>query len=289
MAYCKKCGNYCGDGDCKFCPNCGTTMGEQQPASEASKPKINKFAKVYVLIAIFVVAVVISLFIGKSLAKKDLQETETVTETQEVSTTEEKEEEDKEEPKETEEVSVSVSQEIVVVTVPVKQYEYYEALNWSWDSANPEVKNITYDTPSHAGVNLRVYPSDDSEKIMVLPEGTKVIRVNAANEESNAKYIKVVALVNGKTYIGYVMQRYVSTFTGAAYDWRISYDTPDNLGVVLRAGDSGDSEKIMVVPEGTKVLVVNNVDEGAYWPVKVFYNGEIYSGYVLGRYVEDVG
>ena len=286
MAYCKKCGNYCGDGDSKFCSNCGTPMSEQ-PAPQKSKPEINKFAKIYLVIALLVVAVVIALFVGKSLAEKDMKEAENTETSQVFSTTQEEKEETEEETEEIVKESVSVSQEIVVVTVPV-QPNYYPASNWSWDSSNPEVKNITYDTPSHAGVNLRVSPTDDSAKIVVLPEGTKVIRINAANESSNSKYIRVVALYNGNTYVGYVMQRYVSTFTGASYNSRISYNTPDHLGVVLRAGDSGNSQKIMVVPEGTQVMVVNNVDEGAYWPVKVFYNGEIYSGYVLGEYVEDV-
>lgn len=293
MAYCKNCGNYCGDNDSKFCSNCGATMGEQQPPQK-QKPEINKFAKIYLVIALLIIAVVIALFVGKSLAKKEIEDAQITESTQNVSTTEAENEEEfgkvsgKTTQKETEEESVSVSREIVVVTVPV-QPNYYPASNWSWDSSNPEVRNITYDTPTHAGVNLRVEPTDESAKIIVLPEGTKVIRIDSANEAVNAKYIKVVALYNGNTYVGYVMQRYVSTFTGSAYIYRVSYNTPSHAGLVLRAENSADSEKLMVIPEGTQLMLVNNVDTGDYWAVKVFLNGEIYSGYVLGRYVEYVG
>lgn len=293
MAYCKNCGNYCGDNDCKFCSNCGATMGEQQPPQK-QKPEINKFAKIYLVIALLIVAVVIALFVGKSLAKKEIEDAQITESTQNVSTTEAENEEEFEKvsgkttQKETEEESVSVSREIVVVTVPV-QPNYYPASNWSWDSSNPEVRNITYDTPAHAGVNLRVEPTDESAKIIALPEGTKVIRIDSANEAVNAKYIKVVALYNGNTYVGYVMQRYVSTFTGSAYTYRVSYNTPSHAGLVLRAENSADSEKLMVIPEGTQLMLVNNVDTGDYWAVKVFLNGEIYSGYVLGRYVEYAG
>ncbi len=288
MAYCKNCGNYCGNSDCKFCPNCGTTMGEQQSVSQKPKAKINKFAKIYLVIALLVVAVVIALFVGKNLAKKDLKETESTETSQVMSTTEKEEVETEEETeKETVKESVSVSQEIVVVTVPVQQNNY-PAGDLSWDYGNPDVRHITYDTPSHAGVNLRVYPTDDSEKILVLPEGTKVMRINTANESYNDKYIKVVALYNGNTYTGYVMQRYVSTFSGVTYNYRISYNTPSHAGLVLRAGSSGYSEKLMVIPEGTSVQVVDS-NTGAYWNVNVFYNGQIYSGYLLSTYIEYVG
>lgn len=291
MAYCKNCGNYCGDGDCKFCPNCGTTMGEQQTSPEKQKTEINKFAKIYLVIALLVTAVVVSLFVGKSLAKKDLKESETTEASQVVTTTEKEvltEEESKDATvKETVKESVSVSQEIVVVTVPVQQ-SYYPVTGWSWDYSNPDVRNITYDTPAHAGVKLRVSPTDESAYSMVLSEGTKVIRVNAANETVNDKYIKVVALVNGNTYIGYVMQRYVSSFSGVAYSRRVAYNTPSHAGLVLRAGSSGYSEKLMVIPEGTSLRLLDS-STGAYWKVEALYNGGVYTGYVLSTYIEYVG
>ncbi|MBO5065546.1 MAG: SH3 domain-containing protein [Clostridia bacterium] len=296
MAYCKNCGNYCGDSDCKFCPNCGTTMGEQELVPQKGKNKISKFAIVYLLVSLFVVAVVIALFIGKSSAKKDVDSTESTETTQVVSTTGVTQAEtEKETESETVKESVSVSQEIVVVTVPVQQ-SYYPAGNWSWDYSNPELRFITYDTPGHAGVKLRAEPVDESAYSMVLPEGTKVIRVNAANETYNTKYIKVVALVNGNAYMGYVMQRYVSAYTdsdynynsGSVYNYRISYDTPSHAGVVLRAGSSGYSEKLMVIPEGTSVRVLDS-STGAYWKAEVLYNGGVYTGYILGKYIEYVG
>ncbi len=146
---------------------------------------------------------------------------------------------------------------------------------------------ITYDTPAHAGVNLRETPDDDSVKITVLPEGTEVLRLFEAGETSQTKYVLVSVVIDGVEHTGYVMQRYVSTFTGASFDAYVSYDTPDHAGLVLRETASYYSDKILVIPEGTELRVTDN-STGAYWAVDAFYNGEIYSGYVLSTYIEYV-
>ncbi len=144
---------------------------------------------------------------------------------------------------------------------------------------------ITYDTPAHAGVNLRETPEDDSVKIMVLPEGTTVTRLFEPGETTETKYVLVCVEVDGVEYTGYVMQRYVSTFSGATFDSYVSYNTPSHAGLVLRETADGNSEKIMVIPEGTELRVTDNTT-GAYWAVDAFYNGGIYSGYVLAKYIE---
>ncbi|MBR4286991.1 MAG: hypothetical protein IKT55_04725 [Clostridia bacterium] len=146
---------------------------------------------------------------------------------------------------------------------------------------------ITYDTPAHAGVNLRETPEDDSVKIMVLPEGTEVVRLYEAGETYQTKYVLVSVVVDGVEYRGYVMQRYISTFTGASFDAYVSYNTPDHAGLVLRETSSYYSDKILVIPEGTELRVVDS-STGAYWAVDAFYEGEIYSGYVLSTYIEYV-
>ena len=146
---------------------------------------------------------------------------------------------------------------------------------------------ITYDTPAHAGVNLRETPEDNSAKIMVLPEGTKITRLYGDGETAQTKYILVCVEINGTKYTGYVMQRYVSTFSGASFDSYVSYNTPGHAGLVLRETSSGSSNKIMVVPEGTELRVTDNTT-GAYWAVDVFYEGELYSGYVLSTYIESI-
>ena len=146
---------------------------------------------------------------------------------------------------------------------------------------------ITYDTPAHAGVNLRETPEDNSAKIMVLPEGTTITRLYGDGETAQTKYILVCVEINGTKYTGYVMQRYVSTFSGASFDSYVSYNTPGHAGLVLRETSSGTSNKIMVVPEGTELRVTDNTT-GAYWAVDVFYEGELYSGYVLSTYIESI-
>lgn len=145
---------------------------------------------------------------------------------------------------------------------------------------------ITYDTPGHAGVNLRETPEDDGVKIMVLPEGTAVTRLYAEGETTDTEYILVAVEIEGEEFVGYVMQRYVSTFTGASFDSYVSYETPDHAGLVLRETSSYYSEKILVLPEGTILRVVDNTT-GAYWAVDAIYEGQIYSGYVLAKYIEN--
>lgn len=146
---------------------------------------------------------------------------------------------------------------------------------------------ITYDTPAHAGVNLRETPDDNSVKIMVLPEGTTVTRLYEAGETTETKYILVRVEVDGAEYTGYVMQRYVSTFSGASFDSFVSYNTPGHAGLVLRETSSASSKHLMVIPEGTELRVTDNTT-GAYWAVDVFYEGEIYSGYLLSTYIESI-
>ena len=171
------------------------------------------------------------------------------------------------------------------ITEPTLAYNYdydYDYDDYYYGSTH----YVTYDTPAHAGVNLRETPEDDSVKIMVLPEGTAVTRLYEAGETTETKYILVSVVVDGVEYTGYVMQRYVSTFSGASFDSYVSYNTPSHAGLVLRETSDGNSKKIMVIPEGTELRVTDNTT-GAYWAVDAFYNGDIYSGYVLAKYIEN--
>lgn len=148
------------------------------------------------------------------------------------------------------------------------------------------IRNITYDTPGDAGVNLRKEPNSTSELIIVIPEGTEVRVLNS--DKDTKDYRKIAVEIDGKIYAGFVMQRYLTTFTGAAFDSRICYNTPDHAGVVLRKDGTYYSDSIMIVPEGTQVRVIQIPNENGYIPVDIFYKGEIFSGYVLEKYVESI-
>ena len=156
---------------------------------------------------------------------------------------------------------------------------------WSdYDDLDPQIRHVTTDTPGHAGINLREGLSSDSNLIMIIPEGAYVYWVD--DVEESRTYIKISVKADGKTYTGYAMERYVTTFTGAAFDDMVSYDTPDHAGLVLRESDSKDSKAIMTVPEGTEVRIwEHDTDTKEYWWVDVFYNGEIIDGYLLGEYI----
>lgn len=163
-----------------------------------------------------------------------------------------------------------------------------------WDDSNteifPQIRQITRDTPGHDGVNLREQPNSKSDLIMVIPEGTEVLLVDEM--ASSDSYWKVRVKADGKEYTGYVLERYVSTFSGVGFSYRVSYNTPDHAGLVLRSEATSKSEKIIVVPEGSDVRVWEDLDVDVdkstknYWSVDVYCNGRIYSGYLLGRYVE---
>lgn len=73
---------------------------------------------------------------------------------------------------------------------------------------------VSYDTPAHAGINLRQYPSSDSYLIDTIPEGEELIIAQPYNEANNG-YIKVFA----KSYYGddfslegWVMNRYIEYY-----------------------------------------------------------------------------
>ncbi len=144
---------------------------------------------------------------------------------------------------------------------------------------------ISYDTPAHAGVNLRESPTDESFKIMVLPEGTTVRRLFEPGENEETKYVLVSVEIDGVEYVGYVMQRYISCCDYSMFESYVSYNTPSHAGLVLRETADGNSDKIMVIPEGTQLRVCDDTT-GAYWAVEALYEGECYYGYVLAKYIE---
>ena len=140
-------------------------------------------------------------------------------------------------------------------------------------------RNITYDTPENKGVNLRSAPNSNSSLIMVIPEGTKVTYLGGSG---NSNYDKIAVVVGDVVYVGYVMHRYLTTFTGSVYDCEISRNSFN--GANLKSEDYDDSKTIVFLPSGTDVKVIQGtIGANEYCCVEAFYNDQIYTGYVWGR------
>ncbi len=171
-------------------------------------------------------------------------------------------------------------------SVPNMDAADYKALELAFNTpGDVHFRNITYDTPEHKGIELRREPNKNSECLVVIPEGTEVALLD--NLKFTKDYNKVFVTIDGVCYAGFVMQRYMTTFTGALFDSRVCYNTPEHKGVVLRDKATYYSEAIMVVPEGTEVRIMQ-IPENGYYPVAIFYNEEIFYGHILEKYVEPI-
>lgn len=153
------------------------------------------------------------------------------------------------------------------------------------DESDPSVRKITDDTPDNAGVNMRSKPNSSSDLIMTIPEGTGI---RILDETAVGGYYKIEVRADGKAYEGYVMERYVSTFSGASFDSIVS-STPNRAGAPLYKERSGSSRVIMSVPEGTQVRVWDQDDSEEYYSVDVSIDGAVYSGFMLSKYIKHVG
>lgn len=160
---------------------------------------------------------------------------------------------------------------------------------------------IVRDTPASAGLVIRRSDSSESEQVGILQENDIV---RAVSDYSS--------LDNGYTYIetltglrGMVLARYLHPYNPYENDSRpysdyikninvrVSYDTPDNLGLNLRREASSSSELLCVVEEGAvlKVLEDYSPDNNGY--IYVGYDhphaGNYYTGWVLIKYMEYYG
>ena len=148
---------------------------------------------------------------------------------------------------------------------------------------------ISYQTPGHAGVNLRQGPGDTYAKLAVLKEGA-VLRYTGGK---NGGYVSVDYFGTGSKQSGWVLEEYLinDSSGGELYPGfapapgvdlaRISYATDSHAGLVLRAESTYYSEKLGVLPEGTVLYLLGGSANG-YTQVKT-QSGVV--GWVLEDYL----
>lgn len=183
---------------------------------------------------------------------------------------------------ETEKQETTINYSDEPVSYHISEVENLDGFDIPFDIAK---RKITNDTPNHSGANLRALPDKNSQLIMTIPEGTEVRFLSDVSD--NRMYNKIAVTVGDTVYIGYVMERYLTTFTGSAFDCVVASNTPGHKGAKLYDENSASSKVLMTVPEGTELRIINNNDMGDLWCVKIFLNGNTYSGYMLSEYITD--
>ena len=163
---------------------------------------------------------------------------------------------------------------------------------------------VSYNTPGHAGVNLRANNDVGSRVIVTLPEGTWVTLVETTTVFGDS-YVGVSVSIDGKYYTGYILAKYISGVGGIGDDGRgdepddgawnefdglsgyyISYDTPEGKGVNVRSKASSYSDLIVTLPEGTDLVFAELNNANDYCFVGAYLNGGYYEGYVLTKYID---
>ncbi len=159
---------------------------------------------------------------------------------------------------------------------------------------------VSYETPSHAGVNVRDAKSTNAKKLVTLPEGTPLTILETKTANAGG-YVLVEVDYNGNNYVGYVFIQYVVPLVGSEYENYyteaeftqdspstpyISYDTPAGAGVNLVTKPGSDGEIIVNLPEGTPV---NYMEGGKHYDSYVYVivdvDGISQTGYILERYM----
>ena len=72
------------------------------------------------------------------------------------------------------------------------------------------------------------------------------------------------------------------------YPYLVSYETPDDAGVVVRSASTYYSEKVAVLEEGTPVRIISGFSSGTeYIQIAFEFDGAETYGWVLGKYIVD--
>ena len=137
---------------------------------------------------------------------------------------------------------------------------------------------IGYNTPSHAGVILRTGPGQSYEKIGTLTEGAAITPTG----ETYGGYSRI-RTIDG--ILGWVMTQYITGGAapvqpgGTAY--RVSYNTPDHAGLVLRDGPGHSYAKLGTLTEGTVIYLLGEAND-LYTKIRT-ETGTV--GWILKKYV----
>lgn len=150
-------------------------------------------------------------------------------------------------------------------------------------------------TPDSAGLVMRSAASSTSDKLGVLPEGSRVY-VYSDDASNKTGYVRVLATVGNGDLHCYVLKQYLefeSVFTAnEASDESVvryvSFSTPDHAGINLRAEPSAASELICTIYEGERVEIVKG-EASVNGYVKIVYAhphaGDYFYGWVLEKHL----
>lgn len=193
--YCRKCGNEI-KYDSKFCEECGANV--QQEASAPVKKSI--FA--VVLIAVIISATVYAIqhfknpdnyttVNGHIISNKETTETYTTYTTHES--------------------TASNTTSLTRTTVTASSYNIYEEEQLPYTDYNTYTRlRVCYDTPYHAGLNMRSEPTSASEKISLVTEGTVVDVLKDYHPGDNSYiYVGYKDSLSGEYYKGWVLVEYL--------------------------------------------------------------------------------
>ncbi len=292
MAYCKHCGMPIDEKKEIRCPRCGEFTDE--PLTKSPKKDTNKTLVVVMLCVIVLVCLFCITFVlvvnndTESPVEVAVQENVTtviVQNNQNIVQKVESTQSNNEDYKNTQAPVVSSSQ---------TAYSFVSGANGY----------VSYDTPGHAGVNLRANNDAGSRVLVTLPEGTWVTLVETTTVFGDS-YVGVSVNIAGKYYTGYILAKYISGVGGLGDDGRgdepddgswnefnglsgyyISYNTPESKGVNVRSKASSYADLIVTLPEGTELVFAELNDANDYCFVGAYLNGQYYEGYVLTKYID---
>ena len=194
--------------------------------------------------------------------------------------------------------SNNVSETLVEEDTELHESDDFEEVFYSNNESEVLIDDACYivsDTPASAGLVMRSLATSSSEKLGVLPEGTKVIVLSDDNS-NHTGYVRVVALVEPMDRYCYVMKTYLKFDSLYAINsssdeecMYVSYNTPEHLGLNMRESPYSSSDLVCLINEGTRVSITEPYNDKNNGYIKVSYShpsaGENFVGWLLYDYL----
>lgn len=177
-------------------------------------------------------------------------------------------------------------------TVKYKVRAYYKNSSGTYYSKESAVVSATVPTSASGTVNtggdgdslsLRKEPTTDSERLAWIPEGTSVTLI-----EKEGNWYKVQVKISSKTYTGYCYADYIKTSDNVpVVTLSGTVNTGDGDSLSLRKGPTTDSDRLVWIPDGTKLTVYGETN--GWYKVDVTVSSKKYTGYCSAYYVKVSG
>lgn len=91
-----------------------------------------------------------------------------------------------------------------------KEYLKFSEFPYYYETPSENTRYVSYNTPGHAGINMRKEPNSSSECVVTMDEGTPVFIAEPYSSENNG-YVKVGCdeYSSGNTIYGWVLSKYL--------------------------------------------------------------------------------